>query len=276
MATLPFLAASAFANTEVSNKAVTCVGNEMTVTFDTNREISLANLKAGDCDASSITVLNEDEMSASHSITFDPYQCTGSTIDPSDVSSYSVEAPIEFSASLSSVMHLLVKAHTFNASCGFQASYTATYVFGDIAMDPSDEGEFEGDELNFSLIAFEDDSYGTELDVNATLNAGTPVYLELSANAAFDPATFSFAPSSCTITEDIVGGQSYDLFDSSCANDDVEFHMSYDSATNSWKLDYVLFLFTSQQNGAYVLSCNVDLCIAGDSNSSCMTMEDAC
>merc|ERR1712066_737647 len=81
-----------------------------------------------------------------------------------------------FSASLSSTMDLLVKEHSFNASCGFQSSYTATYVFGDIAMDPSDEGEFEGDELSFDLVAYDDDSYANALDVNATLNAGSPVY----------------------------------------------------------------------------------------------------
>lgn len=273
-----FYATSAvLANTEVTNKAVTCAGDSMTVTFDTNRPISLAKLVAGtSCDATAITVTDDDSLNESHSITFDPYQCAGQVVDPSDVSSYSVEVPITFSSSLSSVMDLLVKEHTFNASCGFLSSYTATFVFGNIAMDPSDEGEFEGDELSFDLVAFEDAGYTIEVDVNATLQAGNPVYLELSANAAFDPATFSFAPSGCTITEDIVGGQSYDLFDSNCANGDVDFHMSYDSATNSWKIDYVLFLFSSQQDGAYVLSCNVDLCIASDSSSDCMTMEDAC
>lgn len=274
--TLPLLAASAFANTEVTNKAVTCSGSEMTVTFDTNRDISLANLVASSCDDSSITDANAGTLSSSHSITFDPYACSGQAIDPTDVSSYSVEVPITFSSSMSAVTNLLIKEHTFNASCGFQSSYTAEYVFGDIAMDPSDEGEFEGDELSFDLVAFESDSYSTELDVNATLNAGNPVYLELSANAAFDPATFSFAPSSCTITEDVTGGQSYDLFDSSCSNDDVDFSMTYDSSSNSWKMNYVLFLFSSQQNGAYILSCNVDLCIASDSSSSCATMESAC
>jgi len=276
ISSLPFPAATTFANTEVTNKAVTCSGSSMTVTFDTNRDIALANLVAASCDAASITNDNDGSLSASHSITFDPYACVGQAIDPSDVSSYTVEVPISFSSSLSSVMDLLVKEHSFNATCGFQSSYTATYVFGDIAMDPSDEGEFEGDELSFELNAFDDDSYANALDVNATLNAGSPVYLELSANSAFDPATFSFAPSACTITEDIANGQSYDLFDSSCSNDDVDFSMSYDSSTNSWKMNYVLFLFSSQQNGAYILSCDVDLCIASDSSSSCAAMEAAC
>merc|ERR1712048_914575 len=264
--TIPFLAATSFANTEVSNKAVTCSGSQMTVTFDTNRDISLANLSAGNCDSTSITDDNSGSLSSSHSITFDPYACVGQNIDPADVSTYSVDVPISFSASLSSVMDLLVKEHTF----------TATYVFGDINMDPSDEGEFEGDELSFTLVAFDDNTYTNELDVNATLNAGSSVYLQLSASDAFDANTFSFAPSACTITEDVVGGQSYDLFNNNCANDDVDFNMSYDSASSSWKLDYVLFLFSSQQNGAYILSCNVDLCIASDSSSNCASMETAC
>jgi len=273
-ATLPLLA---FSNTEVTNKAVTCSGNEMTVTFDTNRDVSLANLAAGSsCDEANGITINGDDLTTSHSITFDPYACTGQNIDANDVNSYSVEVPISFSASLSSTMDLLVKEHSFNASCGFQSSYTATYVFGDIAMDPSDEGEFEGDELSFDLIAYDDDTYANALDVNATLNAGSPVYLELSANSAFDPATFSFAPSACTITEDVVGGSSYDLFDAGCTNDDVDFSMSYDSSSDSWKLNYVLFLFSSQQNGAYILSCNVDLCIASDSASSCASMKSSC
>jgi len=270
------LAALGRANTEVSNKAVSCAGNSMTVTFDTNRDISLANLVAGTCDSANIQDDNTGTLSSSHSITFDPYACTGSSSDPSDVSSFSVEVPISFSSSLSNVMDLLVKEHTFNSSCGFQSSYTATYVFGDINMDPNDEGQFDGDELSFSLAAFSDDTYSTELDVNATLNAGNPVYLELSANAAFDPATFSYAPGSCTITEDVANGQSYDLFSSSCANDDVDFSMSYDSVSSTWKMNYVLFLFTSQQNGAYILSCNVDLCVASDSASACAAMTSAC
>jgi len=273
---LPLFAATSFANTEVSNKAVTCSGSEMTVTFDTNRDISLAKLTAGACDDTAITDDNAGTLSSSHSITFDPYQCTGQAIDPTDVSTYSVEVPLAFHASLSAVTDLLVKEHTFNATCGFQSSYTATFVFGNIDMDPSDEGEFEGDELAFNLVAYDDDSYANELDVNATLNAGSPVYLELSANAAFDPSTFSFAPGACTITEDVANGQSYDLFDSSCSNDDVDFSMTYDSSTESWRMNYVLFLFSSQQNGAYILSCNVDLCIASDNSSSCSSMEAAC
>merc|ERR1712178_407971 len=204
-ATLPLLA---FSNTEVTNKAVTCSGNQMTVTFDTNRDVSLANLAAGSsCDEANGITINGDDLTTSHSITFDPYACTGQNIDADDVASYSVEVPISFSASLSSVMDLLVKEHSFNASCGFQSSYTATYIFGDIAMDPSDEGEFEGDELSFDLVAYDDDTY---------------------ANA------------------------------------------------DSWKLNYVLFLFSSQQNGAYILSCNVDLCIASDSASSCANMQSSC
>lgn len=270
------LASLAQANTEVSNKAVSCAGQSMTVTFDTNRDISLANLMAGTCDSSAISDDNAGALSSSHSITFDPYACTGSASDPTDVSSYSVEVPLSFSSSLSHVMDLLVKEHTFNASCGFQSSYTATYVFGDINMDPNDEGQFDGDELSFDLTAFETDAYSTELDVNATLNAGNAVYLELSASAAFDPATFSFAPSACTITEDVANGQSYDLFSSSCANDDVDFSMSFDSASNSWKFNYVLFLFSAQQNGAYILSCNVDLCVASDGASACASMTSAC
>merc|ERR1712027_82281 len=163
-ATLPLLA---FSNTEVTNKAVTCSGTEMTVTFDTNRDVSLANLAAGaSCDEANGITVNGDDLSSSHSITFDPYACTGQQIDANDVSSYSVEVPISFSASLSSVMDLLVKEHSFNASCGFQSSYTATYVFGDIAMDPNDEGQFDGDELSFDLTAFETDAYANELDAN--------------------------------------------------------------------------------------------------------------
>jgi hypothetical protein len=267
------LAASAFANTEVSNKAVTCSGQEMIVTFDTNRDISLANLLAGTCEiGDGISSQHEGSMSSSHSITFNPYDCVGQVIDASDVSTYTVDVPISFSSSLSSVMDLLVKEHTFNATCGFQASYTAEYVFGEIAMNSTDEGEFEGDELSFELIAYDDNTYANELDTNATLNAGNAVYLELSANAAFDSSTFSFAPSSCTITEDVVDGQSYDLFDADCANDDVDFSMSYDSSTETWKMEYVLFLFASEQQGAYILSCNVDLCIASDTNSACANM----
>jgi len=267
------LAASAFANTEVTNKAVTCSGQEMIVTFDTNRDISLANLLAGGCEiGDGISSQHEGSMSSSHSITFNPYECVQQVIDASDVSTYTVDVPISFSSSLSSVMDLLVKEHTFNATCGFQASYTAEYVFGDIAMNSTDEGEFEGDELSFELIAYDDNTYANELDTNATLNAGNAVYLELSANAAFDSSTFSFAPSSCTITEDVADGQSYDLFDAECANDDVDFSMSYDSSTETWKMEYVLFLFASEQQGAYILSCNVDLCIASDTSSACANM----
>lgn len=267
------LAASAFANTEVTNKAVTCSGQEMIVTFDTNRDISLANLLAGGCEiGDGISSQHEGSMSSSHSITFNPYECVQQVIDASDVSTYTVDVPISFSSSLSSVMDLLVKEHTFNATCGFQASYTAEYVFGDIAMNSTDEGEFEGDELSFELIAYDDNTYANELDTNATLNAGNAVYLELSANAAFDSSTFSFAPSSCTITEDVADGQSYDLFDAECANDDVDFSMSYDSSTETWKMEYVLFLFASEQQGAYILSCNVDLCIASDTSSTCANM----
>merc|ERR1712010_224101 len=91
------LAASAFANTEVTNKAVTCTGSEMTVTFDTNRDISLANLEAGTCTSGTgITDDNYGSVSSSHSITFDPYACVGQTIDAADISTYSVEVPISF------------------------------------------------------------------------------------------------------------------------------------------------------------------------------------
>jgi len=278
------LAASAFA-TEVSNKAVTCSGSEMTVTFDTDRPISLANMMVGsNCMESADGTLTgitdstifDNALASSHSLTFNPYTCVGQVIDPSDVSTYTVDVPISFGASLSNTMDLLIKEHTFNATCGFQASYTAEYVFGDISMNSTDEGEFEGDELSFDLVAFETDSYSTELDVNATLNAGNAVYLELSANSAFDYSTFSFAPSGCTITEDTNEGQSYDLFDSACENTDVDFSMEFDSDSATWKMTYVLFLFSSEQQGAYILSCDVDLCIASDANSACATMQTSC
>jgi len=268
------LAASAFANTEVTNKAVSCSGPEMTVTFDTNRDISLANLLVGSEDCT-VTDENEGSLSSTHSISFNPYTCVGQSIDPSDVSTYTVDVPISFSSSLSSTIDLLVREHMFNATCGFQASYTAEYVFGEISMNSTDEGEFEGDELSFDLVAFTTGDYDIELDANATLNAGNSVYLELSANAAFDSDTFAFAPSSCTITEDVVGGQSYILFESDCVNNDIDFSMTYDSATETWQMEYVLFLFSSEQQGSYILSCNVDLCIAGE-GTGCAIMYDNC
>jgi len=101
-------------------------------------------------------------------------------------------------------------------------------------------------------------------------------HLELSANSAFDYSTFSFAPSGCTITEDTNDGQSYDLFDSACENTDVDFSMEFDSDSATWKMTYVLFLFSSEQQGAYILSCDVDLCIASDANSACATMQTSC
>lgn len=267
------LAAVANALTEVSNLAVTCSGgNSMTVNFDTNRDISLAKLSAGDCDDSAIT--HTDDTASSHSITFDPYACNNQVVDPADPSSYSVDIEVGFSASLSSSMDLLVKEHHFNARCGFQSTYEATYTFGDIDMSEHDEGQHDGEGLSFSIKAYTDDTYTTEVDGSAVMSAGSNVFLQITPSDEFDAATFTFTPVTCTI-KDADATNSYPLVDytgsQQCKNDDVDLSMA--KSGNAWNMSYVLFLFNNEQTSNYVLTCTIDLCLNSDGSSSCANFD---
>jgi len=243
----------------------------MTISFDTNRDVSLAKLTAGSaCDSTAIT--HDSDMASSHTISFNPYTCNEQTTDAADPSSYTVDVEVGFSASLSSSMDLLVKEHHFNARCGFQTSYQASYTFGDIDMSEHDEGQHDGDGLSFSIKAYTDDQYTDEVDSATVMSAGSAVFLQVTASDDFDADTFTFAPVSCTI-EDADQSNSYPLIsydasdNTSCANNDVDLSMT--SVSAGWNLSYVLFLFNNEQTSNYVLTCTIDLCLKSDSSSSC-------
>lgn len=262
----------------LTNLEVTCPSaNVMSVTFDYDKVITLESLDiAGNCNDADATITADGQ---SYTVEFNPYTCSGSDgRDENDVNTYSVNVDVGFTAALDAQgVSLLLRDHEFNAACGYQSTYTASYTFGDIDLNENDEGDISGDSLTFGFTEYTDEHYN-DTNVPATASAGDHVYLILEGDDALDSSTFNFAPVSCTIAEEGTSN-SFLLFDysvsSNCENAHLPLDVSQES-DGSWKISYMLFLFNHQQTSNYILTCDIELCLASSGSSTCANVATAC
>merc|ERR1712096_319890 len=73
---------------------------------------------------------------------------------------------------------------------------------------------------------------------------GKNIYLGLTVTGAFDHDNKDFAPTKC-IVKDTDNDLEYTLFDvelESCSNDAIDLSVTYDAASNMWRITHKLFL----------------------------------
>merc|ERR1711912_8489 len=177
---------------------------------------------------------------------------------------------------------LTLATFQIDSYCTYTSSYKVKFNYGDIKAQAvsyaSDAGLIN---ISFALKSY-NANYSTE---EAHSNkAGETINLGLSiTNANFDHAddiTNStsgkvFAPKSCKVVND--NEEEYSLFDSSasCANDDVDFSISYDQDKNMWQFSHILFLLNNDRVSKLSLECDIIVC-DGSQSSECDAVVKAC
>jgi len=93
---------------------------------------------------------------------------------------------------------------------------------------------------------------------------GKNIYLGLTVTGAFDHDNKDFAPTKC-IVKDTDNDLEYTLFDvelESCSNDAIDLSVTYDAASNMWRITHKLFLLNDHTESTFQLECTVSVCDA--------------
>jgi len=260
--------------------SVTCNGKDaMTATISSSANLGKFQIR---CQNNG----NENEMDATasesddgnggfqYSSTFNPYTCTGQTLDSASLQSYSVAVEIYFAEkTVIGGADVYQQAHYFDLSCDFADEYDLVSSLTGVEMQFEDQGEGS---FTPSFALQRADSNYQVLDENASvdLNVGEAIHFVVSSAISLD--SFDFAPTFCKVADLDSGVEVtvFDIADATCGVDAVNFGLDFDAGV--WKMNFEAFSLDPYGNHNYELRCKTNLCSKDDSDSQCAAVSDAC
>lgn len=158
-------------------------------------------------------------------------------------------------------------------------TFTINFNYGNVAVVTKNLTDTDLD-VQFMLEAF-DEGYNSQTNITDRL-AGDMVYLGLSVdetNQAFDHSAYNFAMTHCKIYHANDRSFEYTFWDNtrdSCSNVLIEFAIDFNTAANQWRFNHLLFLLNNEDGAEQEIECEVKVCHAGLSGSSCESAAGNC
>jgi hypothetical protein len=166
-----------------------------------------------------------------------------------------------------------------NTECGTEIDYTVEFDYGVISMQSSSDELREGtyNKEPFQIQAYTDNTYTTTTTTLPSL-AGKDIYIGVSpSRSEFRFDRYDYAVLDCTFTNS-GNDEATTLFDNganSCGNPFIE--LAHTDAKPVWGFTHKLFVYgTKESTSSYKLTCNIKLCDATATTSTCKTARSNC
>jgi len=258
---------AAFASADVNETAagfkMTCNSDQtLTVFIPYYKEAVLLSVDYGTCnETTDVRVEKTGDDNFNFEITLDIMACgmdgnLRSTLD------YNQTAELTIGRWFNNVTALHFSDFTVESYCSYEDTYNVTFSYGTI----HESGQtFNGTggvvSLEFQMQAYTS-NYSAVISSTPT-QAGDMIYLGLSVvTVHFDHTGKMFVPLTCSVQTTDGSNHQYTLFNyqGKCTNDLINLDLSYDDATNVWRIQHILFLLGSKVATTYELNCSIQVC----------------
>jgi hypothetical protein len=154
-------------------------------------------------------------------------------------------------------------------NCKYNTKYDVsdtTDVEANLITGPTDgQGE-----LSFTLDTYNDATF-TSMDTSGIVRVGTTLYFGISISQPINQVEFSVTD--CTIYSDAdytnAATLSYEIMTGQCPNHHVNFVTHTGTSGTTTTYSYTVFEFKNSQSTTLHLSCNVVVCDAGATTTTC-------
>ena len=211
-------------------KTICSLDGKMTVYFPYSRDARLVELKAGNCDQSQITQV-QNTHTKDFTITFNPYDC--GYLKPIK-GNFSVETDLEFSVSLNTSpgVALIARKYAFTQlNCPLRKTYNIG-IDGLTSFKPN---------TLFEMTTFQDASYTQKL--TGASDVGDLMFFQLSSEILDRVPSIKYAPTNCRI-RDRRSGRGFVLYEVAkniCERTELSFKIDW--SESSWRMQYKMVMF---------------------------------
>lgn len=163
---------------------------------------------------------------------------------------------------------MIFKSKENRVRCGINNQYTATYTFGGVGIDNTDDKTNEVTDIGFAfgITRYTDDSFAVE-ETSTFVQTGSKVYFAVEASKSTD--NYSHEVINCKVQ---AGAESYDLWKLDDAAYCVE-SFAHTALNANNQASFTTFTFDTADGVNYQIVCDVRVC-AG--NSGCGHIAPEC